>query len=124
MTLMLSENLEIYTSTAGTQGSKTHSWQDCPSLTSTSSSCVSFAYGATSSTTTPGIINSYTYPPTFNDNLESAHGGGAIAAFCDGHVIFLRGDINASTTFEQLVNPINSVSGTAALLDESTYAMP
>jgi prepilin-type processing-associated H-X9-DG protein len=37
-------------------------------------------------------------------NIRSNHGGGAVAGFCDGHVMFLRGDLS-DDLFKALVTP-------------------
>ena len=76
---------------------------------------ISFGYGGYSLDTYPvtqalflnNTINntiSNPYPTSVGNNLESNHGGGAVATFCDGHTIFLRNDIS-NITYEQLCNP-------------------
>ena len=81
-----------------------------------------------------GINNTNKYPQHFADNLQSGHPGGVMAAFCDGHVIFLRGDIADSTNgpykqiydtpYYQLVNPIDKAGPSSVMLDESLYSQP
>ena len=86
---------------------------------------VSFGYGTPPAAS--NIVNANSYPQTMVDNIESNHSVGACAAFCDGHVILLRGDTDcasATSTFEQLVNPNDMATGSNAILDESKFSFP
>ena len=55
---------------------------------------VSFGYGTPPAAS--NIVNANSYPQTMVDNIESNHSVGACAAFCDGHVILLRGDTDCA----------------------------
>ena len=66
---------------------------------------VSFGYGTPPAAS--NIVNANKYPQTLVDNIESNHSVGACAAFCDGHVILLRGDTDCAagpppSTFEHV----------------------
>ncbi|MGO8690783.1 MAG: DUF1559 domain-containing protein [Thermoguttaceae bacterium] len=124
MTLMISENLQLYSTTSGGTVSggtaaHSHSWADTTPMN------VSFGYGTPPAAS--NIVNANSYPQTMVDNIESNHSVGACAAFCDGHVILLRGDTDcasATSTFEQLVNPNDMATGSNAILDESKFSFP
>jgi prepilin-type N-terminal cleavage/methylation domain-containing protein/prepilin-type processing-associated H-X9-DG protein len=71
-------------------------------------------------------------------NINSAHGGGAVVAFCDGHVAFARDDLgmtaatNSSTftpsppvanmpVYQIMVTPEGSKNGTESVADEAQF---
>jgi prepilin-type N-terminal cleavage/methylation domain-containing protein len=150
-TLMISENLQTCISSAGTTAvAHYHSWADVSAGstatvnsttvylsdttfgTNFASQAVSLGYSNSlvpSSGIPSFIANNTTYSDAVIDNLESNHSVGACAAFCDGHVILLRGDISP-IVYEQLVNPNDQgLSGgwgnsPPAALDDSTYSFP
>ncbi len=66
-------------------------------------------------------------------NINSAHGGGAVAAFCDGHVVFVKDDAGttpatnpagitpAPTVYQIMVTPDGSKNGSEPVADESQF---
>ncbi|MGD0899082.1 MAG: DUF1559 domain-containing protein [Thermoguttaceae bacterium] len=99
-TLLVSENKR---SANYTSGSATFGWTD------TTKGNVTFGYGGTTPNGAGGRwaaansgfgASSYSTsmsPTSAPYNVDSNHGGGVVAAFCDGHVSFLRSD--ADTTY-------------------------
>ena len=69
-------------------------------------------------------------------NINSGHGGGAVVAFCDNHVIFLRDDAglnpatnptnvgSSPTVYQILVSPEGSKNGSEPAADESQWPGP
>jgi prepilin-type processing-associated H-X9-DG protein len=59
------------------------------------------------------------------DKIISRHGGGAVVAFCDGHVSFLADSISCSTAapvFQHLMTPWGAAAGLGnTVLDEGSY---
>jgi len=62
-------------------------------------------------------------------NINSAHRGGAVVVFCDGHCTFLRDDVglnnvtgsNSVTVYQLLVTPDGSKVGNEPLADEKQW---
>jgi prepilin-type N-terminal cleavage/methylation domain-containing protein/prepilin-type processing-associated H-X9-DG protein len=117
MTLMLSENL---------QADKAHNWWDY------NQTYVSFGYPLSGATGLSAYDSHLLGTPgnnPVNPNIESNHGSGSNVAFCDGHVMFLRGDsldnyasgTSGPTIYEELVNPNDMGAGNPPL-DESLYS--
>jgi prepilin-type N-terminal cleavage/methylation domain-containing protein/prepilin-type processing-associated H-X9-DG protein len=102
-TLLLSENLrdDWYTSTT----SPTYGWADTTKLNVTFGYNGSTLSGQNNSTYT-SFVSSYvpqmspTQPASatsgFCFNVNSNHGSGVVAAYCDGHVSFLRSDVDGT----------------------------
>jgi len=108
-TLLLSENLrdDWYTS-----GSATYGWTDLSQCNVTfgyaGSTSTSQVFSARSDSTYSNFVKNYpnsmsptppsapqTSPP-FWFNVSSNHGSGVVAAYCDGHVSFLRSDVDGT----------------------------
>jgi len=60
--------------------------------------------------------NGFSGQGSLSAELSSNHGGGVMAAFCDGHIQFLRSDI-ADAVYKKLVDPAIP----AEPLDEATF---
>ena len=106
-TLMISENLQSCTTSAGTiivsgTGGHTHNWTDTTAVSSTSVGTTVYLSSVTFGTQVQGnnlvtasngipssiavASNSTQYSSAMIDNIASNHGAGSCAAFCDGHV--------------------------------------
>jgi prepilin-type N-terminal cleavage/methylation domain-containing protein/prepilin-type processing-associated H-X9-DG protein len=112
-TLLISENKSV--DNVSSANSRLHNWWDYDLVTSPyNSSKVGNVYttfgcrylGAPAAGSTQYAYQQYlavytnpttTSPTDMNANIESNHGGGVVAAYCDGHVGFLRGDVNTTT---------------------------
>jgi prepilin-type processing-associated H-X9-DG protein len=129
LTLMLSENLQTFTNSSSTSVSKAHGWAtlETTSRSGTPTYVQTFGCGKASPIVVGNSGSPFTYPTAMTDNLEANHTGGVNAAFCDGHAIFLRTDLDAmgGNTFEQLVNPNDNACGTNnPPLSEQTFSPP
>jgi prepilin-type N-terminal cleavage/methylation domain-containing protein/prepilin-type processing-associated H-X9-DG protein len=133
-TLLLSENLrdDWYSS-----GNATYGWTDTTQLNVTFGYSGSTLSGANNSTYT-SFVSAYsnsmspTQPATatsgFCFNVNSNHGSGVVAAYCDGHVSFLRSDVDGTpanvggscppSIFNALCTPDGAQYGEGAI-DES-----
>jgi len=147
-TLLLSENTQTppTAAIAGGATAKAHNWYDQindPSVPSPNQIKQTFGFDLTLykssnaysttlisfSTVYSSQVSAYKNPMTAN--INSAHGGGAVVAFCDNHVAFLRDDAglniatNGSTfspvpsVYQILVTPEGSKNGTEPPTDES-----
>ncbi len=66
---------------------------------------------------------------TMTSNMNSNHNGGAVAGFCDGHVIFLRDDAGVTlatgsgsiTVYQIVATPDGSSLGGEPAADENQW---
>jgi prepilin-type N-terminal cleavage/methylation domain-containing protein/prepilin-type processing-associated H-X9-DG protein len=115
MTLMISENRRVDPTDTSGGNSRQHNWWDCDMDTGTPSTFVKVTFGTKYVGNLDGVYAYYCnstngktagsgYPTAMNDNVQSNHSGGVVAAFCDGHVGFFRTDIGG--------NPASGVGAT------------
>jgi len=78
------------------------------------------------------FASAYSVPLAYSNNpmianINSAHSGGAVVAYCDGHVVFARDDIgltmatggSGQSVYQIAVTPEGSKNGTEPPVDES-----
>ncbi len=146
-TLLLSENTQLPPTAAASAGAtkKSHDWyaglNDSSYPSPTNQISQTFGFDLTPyKTTYPNTLISFSsvyssqlsaYKNPMTANINSAHGGGAVVAFCDNHVAFLRDDagLNVATNggtfspvpsvYQILVTPEGSKNGTEPPTDES-----
>jgi prepilin-type N-terminal cleavage/methylation domain-containing protein/prepilin-type processing-associated H-X9-DG protein len=146
-TLMLGENTQnppAYASNLGALA-KAHNWYDAtsvasginPQLAQTFGFAVTGSAYAAAYTGFAGIYGTG-YGSNFSQyngnamlaNMNSAHSGGAVVVFCDGHSIFLRDDVGITvptggaspqTVYQILVTPDGSKLGGEPVADESQW---
>ncbi len=135
-TLMLSENTSTPPTAAAAAGatSKAHYWYiDNGDVSPQAQIKQTFGFPVTYSglTTFAAPYGSETgkYNNTMTSNINSAHSGGAVVIFCDGHYAFLRDDagVNFSTgsstvtVYQILVTPDGSKLGSEPAADEGQW---
>jgi prepilin-type N-terminal cleavage/methylation domain-containing protein/prepilin-type processing-associated H-X9-DG protein len=163
-TLLLSENSLTAPSAAKTTYSMAHNWFDgipnpATLVTSSTSSfppawyitnqvAQTFGYPLKGSAYSTAMLNfsaSYNVSSTkysstnpMTANINSAHGGGAVVAFCDGHVMFARDDLGMTAAtngssftatppmanipvYQVMVTPDGSKNGTEPVADEAQF---
>jgi prepilin-type N-terminal cleavage/methylation domain-containing protein/prepilin-type processing-associated H-X9-DG protein len=106
-TLLLSENLRV---------TSDHKWWGDPLASATSPYVVNpakvgFGGGGAAPPYTAATIG------TMKPFVTSNHGGGAMAAFVDGHVVFLRDDIG-DNLYQSLVTPDNAPNDPVVAISE------
>ena len=158
-TLLLSENTQTPPTAAATATAMAHNWSDVflastnpPNQSVDTVNQVKQTFGFPISNTTiysaQLIAYAKVYAPATGRysatnpmiaNINSAHGGGAVAAFCDGHVVFVKDDAgtiaatNSTTGFtpsppltnipvyQIMVTPEGSKNGSEPVADESQF---
>jgi prepilin-type processing-associated H-X9-DG protein len=141
-TLMLGETTQAPPTAAAGNGAlaKAHNWYDVANVTSglNAQLAQSFGYPITgavySSALTTfaapyGTQTGYYNGNTMTSNINSAHSGGAVVVFFDGHSIFLREDVGLNyatgstsvSVFQILATPEGSKNGSEPPADESQW---
>ena len=105
MTLLLSENIQAGKWTDTDEASVGMVWWPEPAECRGMNECVDVG-------DSPGEIR-YARP-------SSNHGGGVIAAFCDGHVQFVREDIDYRV-YQQLMTPNSEEAGLPGVLESEDF---
>ena len=121
MTMMISENKRYDATDSSGGNDRLHNWWDCDIRTNPAvaaagstrgvpSTFVSITFGAptglgytSGQNAADGKTPAVGYSAVMRDNIQSAHSGGAVVAFCDGHVGFFREDIGNPTLPVSLV---------------------
>ena len=134
-TLLLSENTQSPPPAGIYATPKTHNWYDCDTTSPSSTYQIKQTFGfAITASVYPSALQTFAsvyavsgtmYSATnpMIANINSGHGGGAVVAFCDNHVIFLRDDAglnpatnptnvgSSPTVYQILVSPEGSKNG-------------
>ena len=112
MTLILSERCGAGTAAAAlVQASwNTQFLTQVGTFTFTNASSSVPAFGIAGTTIPTKVVNSGSLgPPGYASQPSSNHPGGAVAAFCDGHTVFLKDSLSASV-YANLLNWDNSAA--------------